>query len=287
MKIKSIIMVFSILLLNNCSIQRLAIRSMGGVLNNRMDALYEESDLQLAEQAIVSDLKLIEGLLKSDPQNEQLLFLATQGFSAYTLGFVEDANPQRAQKLYIRAKNYGLRILQKNKEFNHSLNEDTESFKKSLTLFTKKDVPALFWTAYSWAGWINLSYTNTQALADLPKVQLMMERVIELQEDYFFGGAHLFFGIIYAARPPLLGGDTAKAKYHFDKCFQFANDRFLLPYVFHAKYYATRNFDGELFEVTLNKIINTSDDILIEQRLPNAIAKQKARRLLAQKDEFF
>ena len=286
MKLKiSGIMCF-VLLISSCSVQRMAIRSMSGLLDNSMSALYEESDLVLAEHAIASDLKLLEGMLKSDPENEKLLLLATQGFAAYALGFVEDINPKRAQKLYLRGKDYGLKLLLKKKGFANSI-KDLESLKNALDSFTKKDVPVLFWTANNWAGWINLSYTNPQALADLPKVQLLMERVIELDEGYFYGGAHLFFGTIYAVRPPLLGGDIEKAKFHFDKCFEFANDKFLLPYVYYAKFYATRTFDRELFENIIDKVINIPDDILIDQQLPNAIAKQKARRLLVQIEELF
>ena len=287
MKFRIIAISALFLFINGCSIQRLAIRSMSGVLNNSMNALYEESDLKLAEPAIASDLKLLEGLLKGDPDNDNLLFLATQGFAAYALGFVEDIDPPRAQKLYLRGRDYGLQILMKNDEFKKAYHQNAESFKHSLQSFTQNDVPALFWTANSWAGWINLSFTNTQALADLPRVQLLMQRVIELDETYFYGGAHLFFGTIYAARPPLLGGDPEKAKFHFTKCFEQADNKFLLPYVYYAKFYVTREFDEELFRETLGKVINTPGDILLEQTLPNAIAKQKARRLLEQIEDFF
>jgi hypothetical protein len=85
----------------------------------------------------------------------------------------------------------------------------------------------------------------------------------------------------------LLGGDIVKANDHFNKCFQYADEKFLLPYVYYAKYFATRQFDEELFDQTLQKVLNADDDILIEQRLPNAIAKSKAQRLLAEKEELF
>ena len=87
MKLKFITIIVLILIITGCSIQRIAIRSMSGVLDNSMNALYEESDLKLAEHAIASNLKLLEGLIKGDPQNENLLLLATQGFAAYALGF--------------------------------------------------------------------------------------------------------------------------------------------------------------------------------------------------------
>lgn len=284
---KPLLLIILIFFITSCSIQKLALRSMSGILDNSMAALYEESDLPLAEQAIASDLKLLEGLIKSDPNNEKFLLLACQGFGAYALGFVEDKDADRAQMFYLRGRDYGLEILRKNQAFEREINNSIERIEAALKNFDKNDVPALFWTANNWASWINLNFTNPEALVDLPKVQAMMQRVIELDESYFYGSAHLFFGTIYALRPPILGGNIDKAKLHFVKCFEFSREKFLLPYVYYAQFYATRIFDEELFKTTLNKILETPDDILPEQRLPNGIAKQKARMLLQKSDQFF
>jgi len=284
---KSLFLIITFFFITNCSVQKLALRSMSGILDNGMAALYEESDLVLAEQAIASDLKLLDGLIKSDPNNEKLLLLACQGYGSYALGFVEDNDPARAQMLYLRGRDYGLRILNKNATFHRTISGSTEQLEIALNKFDKKNVPALFWTANNWANWINLNFDNPEALADLPKVQLIMERVLKLEEAYFYGGSHLFFAIIYATRPPLLGGNIEKAKQHFDQCFKICQEKFLLPYVYYARFYATRVMDEELFRNTLTKAINTNDNVIPEQRLPNAIAKQKAKRLLEQIEDFF
>ena len=42
-----------------------------------------------------------------------------------------------------------------------------------------------------------------------------MKRTHELDPDYNFAGSDLFFGVYYASRPKLLGGDPEKAKEHF------------------------------------------------------------------------
>ncbi|NOZ60563.1 MAG: hypothetical protein GXO74_02670 [Calditrichaeota bacterium] len=267
--------------------QKLAVRSMSGLLEDSMAALYEETDLALAEHAIASDLKLLEGILKSDPDNEKYLLMASQGFAAYALGFVEDENPQRAKQLYLRGRDYGLRMLRKNRAFRQAENQELESFTQSLKKFNAKDVPALFWTANNWGNFINLSMNDPIALSDLPRVQAMMERVIELDDSYFFGGAHLFLGTLYAVRPPILGGDMKKAKAHFDRCFELSQGKFLLPSVYYARYYLTREFDEEQFQKTLQKVLDAPADIFPEQNLPNAIAKKKAKILLENASEFF
>ena len=288
MKKQILLQILSILIfIAGCSVQKLAVRSMGGILDNSMAALYEESALILAEQAIASDLKLLEGLIKTDPGNEKLLLLACQGFGSYALGFVEEKDPERAKNFYLRGKGYGLKILNNNPNFQKSITGSTEELKQSLASFNQKDVPALFWTANNWANWINLNFNNPDALIDLPRVQALMKRVLELDESYFFGGAHLFFATILAIRPPILGGDIKKAKYHFDMCFKFSKKKFLLPHVFYAQYYLSRQFDEEQFVKTLKNVLATPDNILPGQQLPNAIAKKKASALLKNKSDFF
>jgi hypothetical protein len=45
--------------------------------------------------------------------------------------------------------------------------------------------------------------------------------------------------------------------------------------------------DEELFDETVEKVMNTSPDVLPEQRLPNAIARAKVQRLVAKREDLF
>lgn len=270
-----------------CSMQRLAVRSTQGILEKGLEAMYEEDDLQLAEQAVASNLKLLEALVRSDPKNRKVLLMTSQGYSSYALGFVEDTDRQRARKFYARGRDFGLRILNQKKEFRAALTADLSSFASSLKHFSKKDVPALFWTANGWGNWINLGLNDPEALAQLPKVRLLMERVLELDESYFYGSAHLFFGSLYGGTPKMLGGDPQKSKWHFERCLEINGGRFLMTYVLYARYYAVQIQDRQLFQSLLRKVLDTSLDILPEQRLANRIAQKKAGLLLARIDDLF
>ena len=42
----------------------------------------------------------------------------------------------------------------------------------------------------------------------------MADRVIELDENFYYAGAHLFKAIVYATLPPMLGGNVEKSKNH-------------------------------------------------------------------------
>lgn len=265
----------------------MAVKSTSGILINGMPTFLEESDLPLAEQALGSNLKFLEALIKNDPENETLLLLAAEGYTSYSLGFVQDKSKERARNFYLRARDYALRVLNKNKNFRAAASRDIDQFISSLNTFKKSDVPALFWTANAWGSWVNLDLTDVDAIADLPKVQAIMERVLELDETFYFSGPHAFLGTLFASRSRILGGDPERAKEHFSRCLEISGQSFLLWKYLYAMSYAVQTQDRELFKKQLQEILNAPDDLLPEQRLANEIAKVKAKALLEKEDELF
>jgi len=99
-------------MLTGCSYRAFMVGQMTPILETSATAIFQESDLKIAEQSLASNLKLIEGLLQNDPQNERLLLLAAQGWSGYALGFAEDEEPERARMFYLRAKVYARKSLE-------------------------------------------------------------------------------------------------------------------------------------------------------------------------------
>jgi tetratricopeptide (TPR) repeat protein len=276
----------AVFLLEGC-IQTIALRSMGGILDNGLSAFYEESDLQLAHEALGSNLKLIEAMIKSDPENEQFLTFAAEGYNAYALAFCEDDSVERARVFYLRAKEYGMRILVKNKKFKEALDGNITAFREAVNTFDKDDVPAIFWTAFSWGSYINITRTDVAGLADLSKVNALIEFVAKKNPSFYYGGAYLFLGTIEGSTPKSLGGNPDKAKEYFEKCLTLNGGKFLMTQLYYARTYAVATQDQPLFESLLKQVEEASPDILPEARLANIVAKQKARRLLAQENELF
>jgi TRAP transporter T-component len=274
-------------LLSSCSLNKLVIRQSSRLLDYGALALYEETDLRLAEQALASNIILLEGMVKGDPQNPKLVLMATQALTGYALGFAEDTDPERAKVFYLRARDLGMTILKENQQFATALNGPVEELQLTMQNFKKDDIPLLFWTGFSWAGWINLSLDDPQAFADLPKIQIIMQRVLDLDQTYFQGATLLFFGSIWGVKPKMFGGDPEKAREYFDKNLQITKGNFLLSYIYYAKYYAIKTLDEELFNQLLDKVMTTPVDVLPEYRLLNVIAKEKARGLLSKKADIF
>ena len=64
---------------------RLAVNASSSLIPNLTMAFFEECDLELAEQSLPAELKLIEGLLKNAPQNKELLTALCMGFAGYAM----------------------------------------------------------------------------------------------------------------------------------------------------------------------------------------------------------
>jgi tetratricopeptide (TPR) repeat protein len=283
---RTLLAVVPLFLLAGC-IQTLAVRTMGGILDYGFEAFNEEGDLQLAKEALGSNLKLLEALIKADPENSKLLLLASQGYSAYALAFVEDDSAERAGALYRRARDFGMRILERKNPELSVVATRLESLRDALHTLAGEDVPAVFWTAFGWGSYINLARTEPSALADLPTVNAMMDFVLEKDPNYYYGGAHLFIGSVLGSTPVMLGGKPDVSRQHFEEALRLNGGKFLMSYVYFAKTYAVQVQDQALFESLLAKVDETSADILPEARLSNAVAKKKALLLRERMPELF
>jgi len=269
----------------SCSIQKLAVGATGGIIDDTLTAVYEESDVVLAESAITGFLKMLDGLLKSDPENSKFLLRSVEGYTGYALGFVEDQDEERAKNLYERARNNGLTLLAKNKALKDIRNCRLGALETALQKTGKKDVPALFWTANAWGSYIKLSLDDIYAVADLGKVEAIMNRVLELDETYYYGGAHLFLGVMEITKS--IAGNPDKAREHLEKALEISERKFLLAQVMYARHYAVNRFDEELFDTLLQEALDTPGEVLPQYRLINEIAKKKAELYLSMKDEWF
>ncbi len=257
-------------------------------LMHKMDAsANKQDDVELMRDAIPYTLVFLDGLIEASPNNKSFLLKAAEAYSGYGFAFIEDNDPKRASRFYLKAKAYGLRSLKWNKDFINTLDKPLDEFLPTLKKFGKHDVPGLFWTANAWLAWISLNLDNPQVFVDLSKAEAIVKRILVLDENYYYGMAHAMMGTFYAAPPKLLGGDPVKAKNHFDKAFEISRSKFLIVHFLYAKFYAYQIQDRDLFVKTLEYVISAPDDLFPEKRFANIVAKRKAKRLLDDIDDYF
>jgi len=275
------------LTLGACTMGQMVARSTLPILESGNVAMNRETDLELARAAIPANLKLIEGLIQELPDNVDLRLQAAQGFYGYAYGFVEDEDNRRASGLYRRGWEHARQALQSSGFRADLTTLSTDEFRRHLDNLGRRAVPALFWTASCWAKWIDMNRNDPARIADMGKAAALMERVLELDENYYHGGAHLFFGVYYGARPPMLGGDFERSARHFEKARALTHGKLLLVDLLQAEYLAHQQLDRKQFHVLLTAVVNAPPDIYPEMALVNAIAQQKAGKLLAKEEEWF
>ena len=284
---KVLFSLFLVLFAGACSTQKMAVQMALPLVQGQYVSIQEEVDPELAEWAIPANLKVLEGLLKSDETNAILLQTLAEGFCSYAFSFVEEVDPQRASRLYLRGRDYALRALERDPLAPKLPGLNLDLLNLELLRFGKDDLPGLFWSAQCWGGWLTLNLHNPEAFADISKVEALMSRALELDESFYHAGPHLFLGTFYGSRSRLLGGDPEKARRHFERNLELTDNRFLLTHFLYAKTYAVQNQDRELFDRLIDTVFETPSSVFPQQRLANEVAKLKAENLAGMVDELF
>ena len=264
-------------------------RTSVSIMDGNIEAMNRETDLLLAEAALPANLKLIEGLIEEDPDNPDLLYLATQGFYGYAFGFVELSDPQRAESLYTRCLSYGvrgLRALGLDKDIDLST-ANPDAIDKAVAKMSSAAVPTLFWTASCWAKQIDMRRTDPASIAQLAGTERLMSRVRELQPDYYYGGVYLFYGVYYGSRAPMIGGDFTKSEQNFSTANAVSENRLLMVDVLQAEYLERQRLDQEAFHRLLSRVVSDPVGSFPEMALANQIARARAHYLLDKESEWF
>ncbi|MBN2411085.1 TRAP transporter TatT component family protein [candidate division KSB1 bacterium] len=288
-------------LFDACSIKKMAINSMADALTEGSSSVFAtDDDPILVGDALPFALKTMEGMLQATPEHRELLIATAAGFVQYTHAYVlwlaqksEYINldetkkaRKRAKKLFIRARSYGLKAMEiKYPDFYVQLFRDPRT---AVSRTKKEDVPALYWTGLAWGSAISVAKDDMSLIGDLPIVTALMERAIDLDEDWGNGRLHEFFIIFDAGRSEADGGGIKKAESHFDRAMELNGGYSISPLVSVAETICVRQQDRERFKKLLSQVLEFEIDQKPSQyRLSNILAQQKAEFLLANIDYLF
>jgi predicted anti-sigma-YlaC factor YlaD len=288
-----------VLALPGCSLQKLAVDGLGKALAESSSVYATDDDPDLVGAALPFGLKTIEGLLAQSPHNQGLLLAATSGFTQYSYAFVqteadfiEDTDliravylRGRALRLFNRARGYGIRGLEEVQPgFADLLRSDPQ---KALAKFGKKDVALLYWTAVAWGAAISLDKTNPALSADLPGVEALIRRALELNAEFGAGVLYDFMIVYEGGRPSAGGGSVDRARESLTQAVRLSGGRRAAPLVSFAETVDVAIQDRAEFEKLLAQALAINIDDAPDQRLSNVIAQRRARWLLGRMDRLF
>jgi hypothetical protein len=286
------------LALSSCSIKRWAVGSVANSFTSGVDVYGTDEDPELVRDALPFGLKTMESLLAVVPEHEGLLLTLCKGFTQYSYAFVQAEGDllvnsdyaqatrlqARALKLYLRARGYGLRGLEKRcRGISAELQLDPA---KAAARIQRRDLPMLYWTAASWGSAISLGKDHPELLADLPAIRALMERGLALDEGYEGGAIHEAL-ILLDALPEAMGGSETRARGHFARAVALSKDTKASPYVTLATTVSVLKQDRGEFETLLNRALEFDPDRDPAQRLVTIVLQRKARALIERADEFF
>jgi predicted anti-sigma-YlaC factor YlaD len=294
----AILVVLFGILVAGCSVKTMAVNKLGDALSSGGSAFSTDDDPELVKAATPFSLKLMESLLAESPHHSGLLLAAASGFTQYAYAFVQQEADEieeqdfeaasnlhtRARHLYLRARNYGMRGL----EVEHAGFEKMlrGSPKEAVQVVRRGDVPLLYWTAVSWAAAISLSKNDPDLVADLPFVEALIDRALELDEAFDAGAIHTFL-ISYEPARRGVGDALARARGHFARAMELSHGMHAGPLVASAETVAVGNQDRAEFESLLGRALAIDVNEKPEWRLTNLILQRRARMLLSRVDRLF
>ncbi len=255
------------------------------MMSHLSHSILNNDDLKIVEDGAPAYLIMIDSLISKDPQNKKMLYTASNLYGSYASLFVKDS--KRSKKMAVKALNYAQKAMCLTSKNTCGLqSKPFEEFEQIIKQTKKEQLPALFALGNAWARWIMANTDDFNAIADIAYIELIMERVTELDETYQDGAAYLYLGTLSSFLPPALGGKPEKAKSFFEKALSISQGKNLMVNVLYAKFYARMMFDQELHDQLLDHVLK-ADPYIPGYTLMNTWAKQQAQELnLSAKDYF-
>jgi hypothetical protein len=249
------------------------------------NAILGQNDLATVRDGAPAYLLAIDALIEGAPDDTGLLLTGAQLYGAYASAFVEEE--ARRRRLWDHALTYGRGALcLECRTACEAASRPFDEFVVSLESADPGDVPVLYGFGAAWAGWVEARSDEWAAVAELPKIEALMRRVVELDESYADGGAHLHLGVLLTQRPASLGGLPDRAQEHFERAVALSGGRNLMAKVLYARHYARLVFDRALHDRLLQEVVEADPDAP-GLTLSNTLAHERALRLLAEADDYF
>lgn len=247
-------------------------------------------DAKWAERTSAANIRAAivewEKAAAANPGDAEVLVKLTRGHYFLADGYLRAEDDE---KEYLQMMDKGVKWGEKamvaaSPEFAAAMN-DGKKFPEAVKLVGKDGVPAMYWYASSLGKWAKKKGFAV-LLGQKDNVKATMDRCLELDATYYYGGPHRYFGAFYAIAPTFAGGDLEKSKVHFKKSLEIAPN-FVGTKVLWAAELAAKTHDETTFDTLIAEIEAFKEDTIPEVMPELRIEKQKGAELKANRDDLF
>lgn len=284
---------------SGCSFERMAADTMAPMLIRTKDNFNREPTPRFAREAAPGLLVTLDGMVSASPRNPELQLLKAEMNASFAFAFLEEEDPAWASALYRRSRGAALAALAEEDEDLAAEVEEADGARLGALLAeTGEDsLPGLFWWAFARGAEVNLNRGDTSQVAELTRVDTIMGWVLARDEAFFNAGPHLYFAMRHLALPPSFGGKPDKGLEHFEAVERITGGKMLMARVLRAQFHAptlagtpagtpiakvleAQKAAWAAYHDELKKVVEAPSDLWPDQALPNAVAKQRALKLL-------
>lgn len=263
-------------------------KASDGFARNLGAAVLDSEDPATVRDGLPAYLLLLDSLVAGQkpghPDNASLLFAAARLNAAYAGNFTGD-DRVRAQRLAGKAFRYAREATcLGDMRLCAAIDGDPEAF--AAVVAGDDHVDGMYVLASSWAGFLQANAEDWGAIADLPKVQALLERVVALDERHDGGQPWVYLGVLNSLRPEAIGGKPEAGRQAFEKAIALSGGRNLYAKTLYAEFYARLLFDQELHDRLLNEVL-AADPKAPGYTLTNTLAQERARKLLESGKDYF
>ena len=259
-----------------------------------------DDDPELVGDALPFAIKLYESLMVANPGHQGLKLKTGSLYIMYANAFLQtpalmlpesafemqEFNYKRAKNLYLRGRDIILSALEhKYPGFRQNLQK--KLFVPALAQTNKKDVPLLYWAGAGWLGAYAIDPFDMDLGMTMPAAAALMNRVLELEENYSGGAIHEFYVLYYGSLPEYMGGSLQKARDHFKKAIAVSAGKSSTPYIALATTVSVKEQNLGEFQSLLKQALAIDPGIDPENRLLNILNQRKALWLSEHADNFF
>ncbi len=256
-----------------------------GLTDSISDSVLNQDDPETAKAALPTFMVLIDGMIRDNPKDPDLLISGATLYASFGAIFADD--DVRASRLTTRARNYAQTAMCETYAPSCGWPDATyDEFVATLDGVGAKQGEYLYTYGFTSLAFLRAHSADWNSLAELPQVEALFNRYLDISDDEVNSAVYTYMGILLTLRPPALGGEPERAREYFEKAILLTDGKDLGAKVEFARGYAKLLYERELHDRLLNEVM-AADPHQDGYTLGNVLAQEQAAILLAEADDYF